>query len=146
MIVETFRDAGVPVTEFTVAGGLARNGLLMQIYADVTRLSISVIGSEQGPALGASIHAAVAAGAHADVVEAARRMGKVRRAAFQPDESRARVYDRLFAEYLELHDHFGRDVAAMRRLKRIRLEAVSRGRGGAQTTDGSSDDSRGVLA
>jgi L-ribulokinase len=145
VIVETFRDAGVPVTEFTVAGGLARNRLLMQIYADVTRLSISVIGSEQGPALGAAIHAAVAAGAHADVAAAALRMGKVRPAVFLPDESRARVYDTIFAEYLELHDHFGRDVAAMRRLKRIRLEAVSR-RSGGQATDGSSDDSQGVLA
>ena len=35
-IVETFRDSGVPVTEFIVAGGLLKNTLLMQIYADVT--------------------------------------------------------------------------------------------------------------
>ena len=106
----------------------------MQIYADVTRLPLSVIGSEQGPALGSAIHAAVAAGAYADVAAAALRMGKVRPAAFLPDESRARVYDTLFAEYLELHDHFGRDVAAMRRLKRIRLEAVSRRSGGQAPT------------
>ena len=98
----------------------------MQIYADVTRLPISVIGSEQGPALGAAIHAAVAAGAYADVARLRASDGQGAAAAFQPDESRARVYDRLFAEYLELHDHFGRDVAAMRRLKRIRREAVSR--------------------
>ena len=37
MIVETFDDAGVPVTELVVAGGLLKNPLLMQIYADVTR-------------------------------------------------------------------------------------------------------------
>ena len=52
VIVETFRDSGVPVEEFIVAGGLAKNALLMQIYADVTRLPLSVIDSEQGPALG----------------------------------------------------------------------------------------------
>jgi L-ribulokinase len=37
-IVETFSAAGVPVTEFVVAGGLMKNRLLMQIYADVLNL------------------------------------------------------------------------------------------------------------
>ena len=130
VIVEAFRDAGVPVTEFIVAGGLAANPLLMQIYADVLRLPLSVIGSAQGPALGAAIHAAVAAGAYRDVRAAAGRMGRVRPRAFEPDESRSQSYDRLFAEYLErLHDHFGRDVAAMRRLRRIRRDAVARRHG-----------------
>jgi L-ribulokinase len=126
IIVETFRDAGVAVEEFVVAGGLAKNELLMQIYADVTRLPMSVIGSEQGPALGAAIHAAVAAGAYADVPLAAKSMGKVRRDVFVPDEVRAAAYDELFAEYLALHDEFGRRTPAMRRLKAIRRAAVER--------------------
>jgi len=128
VIVETFRDSGVPVEEFIVAGGLAKNRLLMQVYADVTRLPLSVIGSEQGPALGSAIHAAVAAGAYADVATAAKSMGKVERAAYLPDDARARVYDELFEEYLELHDHFGRRNRAMRRLKAIRRAAVARRR------------------
>jgi L-ribulokinase len=126
VIVETFRDSGVPVEEFIVAGGLAKNALLMQIYADVTRLPLSVIDSEQGPALGSAIHAAVAAGAYDDVPLAAKSMGKVRRAVHRPDEARAAAYDRLFAEYLALHDHFGRGNPTMRRLKAIRRSAVER--------------------
>jgi len=126
VIVEAFRESGVPVEEFIVAGGLARNALLMQIYADVTRLPLSVIGSEQGPALGSAIHAAVAAGAYADVPLAAKAMGKVRKNVFVPDEVRAQDYDALFAEYLELHDHFGRATSSMRRLKAIRRAAVER--------------------
>ena len=131
VIVETFRDSGVPVEEFIVAGGLAKNALLMQIYADVTRLPLSVIGSEQGPALGSAIHGAVAAGAYADVPLAAKSMGKLRRNVFVPDASRADAYDALFAEYLELHEHFGRRTSSMRRLKAIRRAAVERrlGRG-----------------
>ena len=126
VIVETFRDSGVPVEEFVVAGGLAKNRLLMQIYSDVTRLPLSVIGSEQGPALGSAIHAAVAAGAYEDVTLAAKSMGKVDRAAYLPNEERARVYDRLFEEYLALHDHFGRDSTSMRRLRALRRDAVAR--------------------
>lgn len=125
VIVETFRDSGVPVEEFVVAGGLQKNALLMQIYSDVTRLPLSVIDSDQGPALGSAIHAAVAAGAYPDVPTAAKAMGKVRKAVYVPDEVRAQAYDRLFAEYRELHDHFGRGVQAMRRLKAIRREAVA---------------------
>ena len=128
VIVEAFRTSGVPVTEFIVAGGLSRNALLMQIYADVTRLPLSVIGSEQGPALGSAIHAAVAAGSYADVPLAAKAMGKVRKNVFLPDEARARSYDALFAEYLELHEHFGRRTSSMRRLKAIRRAAVERRR------------------
>jgi L-ribulokinase len=125
VIVETFRASGVPVEELVVAGGLAQNALLMQIYADVTRLPLSVIDSAQGPALGSAIHAAVAAGAYPDVPTAAKAMGKVRRAVHVPDEERAQAYDRLFAVYLELHDHFGRSTDAMRRLKALRREVLA---------------------
>jgi L-ribulokinase len=125
VIVETFREAGVPVEEFIVAGGLAKNALLMQIYADVTRLPLSIIDSQQGPALGSAIHAAVAAGAYADVPTAAKSMGKVRKGVYQPDEQRAQAYDRLFSVYLELHDHLGRESDVMRRLKAIRREVLA---------------------
>jgi L-ribulokinase len=123
-IIESFEESGVPVTEFVVAGGLLRNSFLMQLYADVIRRPISVIGSEQGPALGSAIHAAVAAGAHPDIRVAAKAIGKVERAVYRPDERRAAGYDRLYDEYVILHDYFGRggnDV--MHRLKAIRRDA-----------------------
>ncbi|MBJ7359445.1 ribulokinase [Nocardioides sp.] len=125
VIVETFRGSGVPVEELIVAGGLAKNALLMQIYTDVTRLPLSVIDSEQGPALGSAIHAAVAAGAYPDVPTAAKAMGKVRKDVFVPDEGRAQAYDQLFEQYVALHDHFGRATTTMRRLKAIRRAAVA---------------------
>lgn len=126
MIVETFAASGVPVTEFIVAGGLLKNAALMQCYADVLRMPISVIASEQGPALGSAIHAAVAAGAYPDVRAAGAVMGRVERAKYTPDAAAADAYDALYAEYKGLHDHFGRggdDV--MRRLKAIRRQALS---------------------
>ncbi|GAA3585629.1 ribulokinase [Kribbella ginsengisoli] len=125
VIVETFAGNGVPVRELVIAGGLAKNALLMQIYADVTRLPLSIIDSEQGPALGSAIHAAVAAGAYPDVPTAARSMGKVRRGVHLPDEQRARAYDELFGVYLELHEYFGRHTRLMRNLKSIRRTAIA---------------------
>ncbi len=126
-IVEAFERAGVPVREFVVAGGLVKNPLIMQIYADVLRRPLAAIGSDQGPALGAAIHAAVAAGAYPGVPAAAAAMGRVERDAFLPDQTRADSYDRLYAEYVLLHDYFGRggnDV--LHRLRALRREAVAR--------------------
>jgi L-ribulokinase len=126
IIIEGFEKSGVPVAELVTAGGLTKNPLLMQIYSDVTRLPLGVIGSEQGPAVGSAIHAAVAAGAYPDIHVAARAMGRVTREVFTPDEQRARAYDALFAEYTTLHDYFGRGGnEVMHRLRRIRKEALS---------------------
>lgn len=124
-IVETFEAAGVPVTELVAAGGLKRNPLVMQIYADVLRRPFGVATSEQAPALGSAIHAAVAAGAYPDVATAAEAMGKVEKDVWQPIEANADVYDRLYDEYTLLHDYFGRgENKALHRLRTIRNEAL----------------------
>ena len=127
-IVEAFRAASVPVEEFIVAGGLVKNPMLMQIYADVLRMPLSVIGSAQGPALGSAIHAAAAAGAYPDVRAAAAAMGRLERGVYTPNEDDAAVYDELFAEYTKLHDYFGRGGnKVMRNLRAIkRRQAVAR--------------------
>ena len=120
-IIDTFAAAGVPVREFVAAGGLLRNEPLMRCYADVIGMPISVIGSDQGPALGSAMHAAVAAGVHADIFAAAAAMGRCRRDLYVPDTARASAYDQLYALYLRLHDHFGvneRDL--MRELQAMR--------------------------
>lgn len=123
-IIDTFEDAGVPVHELIIAGGLTKNAMLMQIYADVTRRPLGVIGSAQGPALGAAMHAAVAAGAYPDIRTAADSMGKVQRGVYLPDPERAAAYEHLYAEYRLLHDYFGRGTnEVMHRLRRIRAEA-----------------------
>ncbi len=125
-IVDAFESSGVPVREFVVAGGLVKNEFVMQVYADVLRRPLSVTGSDQGPALGAAIHAAVAAGAYPDVPAAAEAMGRKHPGAFLPDPARADAYDALYAEYRLLHDYFGRggnDV--LHRLRATRRQALS---------------------
>ena len=121
VIVDAFQAAGLPVTELVIAGGLKRNELLMQIYADVTRRPLSLVASEQAPALGSAIHAAVAAGAYPDVSAAAAVMGRMNKAVFTPDELSADVYDQLYADYVLLHDYFGRGPnEVMHRLRALR--------------------------
>jgi L-ribulokinase len=125
-IVDAFRESGVPVREFIVAGGLTKNQLLMQIYADVTGLRLSTIGSTQGPALGAAIHAAVAAGRYPDVRSAAEAMGAEPGAVYTPIPENVAAYEELFHEYRALHDYFGRGAnEVMHRLKAIQRKAAA---------------------
>jgi L-ribulokinase len=129
-IVEALTDAGVAVNEFVVIGGLIENPVLIQIYADVLGRPVSVAESTQGPALGSAIHAAVAAGAYPDIQSAAKVMGRVVPNAYVPDAERHSAYDLLYAEYVRLHDLFGRPERdggneVMHRLRAMRNRALA---------------------
>ncbi|NLX11587.1 MAG: ribulokinase [Chloroflexi bacterium] len=125
LIIETFEQHGVPIKDLVAAGGLPeKNRLMMQIYADVTGRNFSVIRSNQGPAVGSAMHAAVAAGAYPDIQAAAEKMGGLRDEVYRPIPENQAVYDRLYTEYVTLHDYFGRgENDVMKRLRAIRNEA-----------------------
>ncbi|MBN1992485.1 MAG: ribulokinase [Anaerolineae bacterium] len=128
IIIETFANNDVPVNEIVATGGLPdRNKLLMQIYADVTGRPIRVAGTSQGGALGSAMHGAVAAGKAAGgydtIVEASQKMAWLRDDKYEPIPANKAVYDKLFAEYVTLHDYFGRGANdVMKRLKALKAE------------------------
>ena len=128
IIVENFEKYGVPVKELYACGGLPeRHPFLTQVYADVTGRTIKVARSGQTPALGSAMFGSVAAGAkrggHASIFDAARKMGGVKDKVFKPRAREHGLYKRLFAEYVLLHDHFGRGANdVMKRLKKFRSE------------------------
>ncbi|MBE6822746.1 MAG: ribulokinase [Ruminococcaceae bacterium] len=129
MIIENYREHGVPVEEFIASGGISqKDPMTMQIYADVIKMPIKIAGSLQGPALGSAIFGAVAAGEKAggyrSVFDAARAMGKVKDTVYTPIPEHSAVYDKLFAEYRTLHDYFGRGANnVMKRLKEIKKQS-----------------------
>jgi L-ribulokinase len=128
VIIEAFEQNGVKVNELVACGGLPeKNKLLMQIYADVTGRNFKISASKQTPALGSAMFGAVAAGGRAGgydtIFEAAKHMARLKDEEYLPIPANQKIYDRLYAEYLRLHDYFGRggnDV--MKTLKQIRDE------------------------
>ncbi len=128
-IIDAFHHNGVPVEEVYACGGLPqRNALLMQIYADVTNREIKIADSKQTPAVGAAMFGAVAAGSarggYDSVVDAAKAMARVREESFKPIPENVAVYEKLYREYGELHDYFGRGANdVMKRLKTLKDEA-----------------------
>ncbi|MBS4200483.1 ribulokinase [Bacillus sp. FJAT-49732] len=129
VIVEAFRNNGVPVDEVYACGGIAeKNVLMMQIYSDVLNTEIKISASSQTPALGSAMFGAVAAGKERggyDSIEgAAKEMGRVKDETYKPIADNVKVYDKLYAEYERLYDYFGRgDNDVMKRLKEIKLNA-----------------------
>jgi L-ribulokinase len=130
VIIETFEQYGVPVSEIVATGGLPdRNRLLMQIYSDVSGRPIRVSAAKQGGALGSAMHGAVAAGAAAggydSIVDAAEAMARLRDDEYTPNPEAKAVYDHLFAEYQLLHDYFGRgENDVMKRLKSLKAQVL----------------------
>ena len=126
VIVENFENHGVKIDEINVCGGIARkNPMLMQIYADVLKRRLNIVKSAQTTALGSAIMGAVAAGnengGYDKIREAALRMGGTDGQSYEPNAADSFVYDELYAEYLRLHDWFGRGGNdMMKRLKAIR--------------------------
>ena len=129
IIIETFQDNGVPVHELVACGGLPeKNKLLMQIYADVIGLPIKVSASQQTSALGAAMFGAVAAGqatgGYNSIYDAAKVMAHLKDEMYIPNPDNLSVYELLFAEYVTLHDYFGRGGnSVMKRLKAIKANA-----------------------
>jgi len=103
-IVDTLRDGGVPVRRFVATGGLPHHSpFFVQICADVLGQRIEVPAAKQGPALGAAILGALAAGAFADAGSAIRAMAQTVRPRIVVPSKRAKdVYDRIYADYRAL--------------------------------------------
>ena len=102
-IVERCRSEGVAVERVAAIGGVARkSSFVMQTLSDVLGLDISVAGSDQSCALGAAMFASVAAGIHADALDAQKAMGTQVETVYKPNRKRHEAYNGIYAEYLKL--------------------------------------------
>ena len=107
-IINRLEEFGVKVEKVVNCGGIAeKNGVLMQIYADIIGRPMQVSRSSQTCALGAAIAAAVAARKFASFAEAQAKMTGLKDVIYTPNASENAVYQRIFALYSEIHNAFG---------------------------------------
>jgi len=121
-VICAFEKEGIGIHQLVACGGLAeKSPLVMQIFADVTNRTIQLPRSLQASGLGAAMHGAVAAGAYSGFAEAAAQMAGLQPLAYRPDPAAHAVYQKLYAEYVTLHDYFGRGAnGVLHRLKALR--------------------------
>ena len=75
--LEVARSLGIHVERTKICGGGAKSTLWKKMIANIMDLNVDVIESEEGPALGGAILAAVGCGAYPSVEAAAERLVKV---------------------------------------------------------------------
>ena len=99
-IVERFESEGIPIKQVIGIGGVAKkSAFVMQTLADVLDRPIKIAVSEQAPALGSAMYAAVAAGIYPDVVSAQRGMGSGFAETYEPNPARVADYQQRYAQY-----------------------------------------------
>lgn len=111
-IIERIKKYGVPVDVVVCCGGIAeKSPFTMQLYADITGCTIRVAGSSQACALGAAVSAAVLAGkkkgGYDNFPDAQKAMTSLKDVVYTPKPENQKIYNELYALYLQLHDAFG---------------------------------------
>ncbi|TSB48520.1 FGGY-family carbohydrate kinase [Alkalicoccobacillus porphyridii] len=102
-VMETFKEAGVPIHRLIAGGGLIKNRLLMQMISDMTQLPIYTTDSNETGAKGSAIIAAYGMGAYASLTEASKQMVQVK-LSFQPNPDHYDDYLRVFKLYLSINE------------------------------------------
>jgi L-ribulokinase len=102
-IVNRFEEEGVKINSVIGIGGVARKSpFIMQTLANVLNMPIKVAASDEAPALGAAIYAAVAAGFYPNVIEASKKLGSDFEAEYHPREEEVASYAELMKAYKKL--------------------------------------------
>ncbi|ALR29601.1 ribulokinase [Chryseobacterium sp. IHB B 17019] len=116
-IVDRFEEEGVKINKVIGIGGVARKSpFIMQTLANVLNMPIVVAASDQAPALGAAIYAAVSAGIYPNVQEASRKMGSDFEAEYFPQADQVEKYAELMNQYQILADFTENNIKAKKKL------------------------------
>lgn len=99
---EVAKKLGVQIERTKICGGGAKSPLWRKIIANVLNIKVDRIASEEGPALGGAMLAAVADGTFASVEEAASKIVRIIET-IEPDPELAEKYNRKYAKFAKIY-------------------------------------------
>ena len=100
--MEVAKSLGINLTRTKICGGGAKSPLWKKIISNVLNLKVDVIESEEGPAMGGAMLAAVACGEYASVEEIAEEFVKVVDTV-EPDPVLVAKYEARYAQFKEIY-------------------------------------------
>ena len=100
--LEVAKSLGIPISRTKICGGGAKSPLWCKMIANILNLKVDKIESEEGPALGAAMLAAVGCGVYGSVEEIAEKMVKVVDT-IEPDPAIAAKYDEKYAQFKQIY-------------------------------------------
>ena len=99
---EVAKSLGIKIERTKICGGGAKSPLWKKIIANVLNIKVDVIESEEGPALGGAMLAAVANGEYKTVEEAAEKIVKVV-GTVEPEVELAAKYEARYQQFKEIY-------------------------------------------
>ena len=101
--VEQLKDAGLPLSEVRLTGGMARSPVWTRILANALQTRIVGVECDETGALGSAIAAGIGAGIYQDYEDAFAKAIK-RKEPVIPDPTKSETYDRRYAEWKQLNE------------------------------------------
>ncbi len=100
--LEVAKSLGIHIERTKICGGGAKSPLWRKIIANVMNMKVDILESEEGPAMGGAMLAAVACGEYASVEEIAEKLVKVVDTV-EPDPAIAAKYEARYAQFKEIY-------------------------------------------
>ena len=100
--LEVAKSLGIRLTRTKICGGGAKSPLWRKIVSNVLNLKVDVIESEEGPAMGAAMLAAVACGAYGSVEEIAAKVVKIVET-LEPEPELVAKYEERYGRFKEIY-------------------------------------------
>ena len=100
--LEVAKSLGISLERTKICGGGAKSPLWKKMIANILNLKVDVIESEEGPALGGAMLAAVACGEYKNVEEIAAKVVKVVDTV-EPDPELVQKYEERYAQFKEIY-------------------------------------------
>ncbi|MDE6751101.1 MAG: xylulokinase [Lachnospiraceae bacterium] len=99
---EVAKSLGIKIDRTKICGGGAKSPLWKKMIANILNLKVDVIESEEGPAMGGAMLAAVACGEYASVEEAADRIVKIVNTV-EPESELVEKYEARYQQFKEIY-------------------------------------------
>ncbi len=100
--LEVAKSLGIHIERTKICGGGAKSPLWRKMIANIMNLKVDMIESEEGPALGGAMLAAVACGEYKNVEEAAEKLVKVV-GTVEPDPELAAKYEEKYQQFKQIY-------------------------------------------
>lgn len=100
--LEVARSLGIDLKRTKICGGGAKSPLWKKMIANILNLKVDVIESEEGPAMGGAMLAAVACGEYGSVEEIAAKVVKIVDTV-EPDPELVAKYEARYAQFKEIY-------------------------------------------
>ena len=100
--LEVARRLGIKIERTRICGGGAKSPLWKKMIANIMNLKVDVVESEEGPALGGAMLAAVGCGEYPDVETAAAKIVKVVDTV-EPDEELTAKYEERYQQFRKIY-------------------------------------------